>query len=270
MPNYNQAPSIKFIGNKMSDEKKWGYAKRSHELETAIMNGLGDRDMAKLKIMLFLTGNAEGFQVAEATICSRCNISESGYKSARKGLIAMGWLHQDAKTNSLIVDYDVIFGKKQWDSDKKCYVQGQTENTPTKGVIENTPILKGQTDNTSILKGYSEKSPMKGYSENTPMETQGYSGNTSILKGQTGNTPQGYSQKSPQGYSQNTHNSISEQDKTNSIRVNTEWCKVNGYMYSPMPVYFRDRKDSSICYKFDPEGGMGPEQKKEEKWIYDF
>ncbi len=42
--------------------------------------------------MLFLTGNAEGFMVSEKTILDRCNISESGYKKARKKLAEKQWI----------------------------------------------------------------------------------------------------------------------------------------------------------------------------------
>jgi len=72
------------------------------------MCGLGDRDMAQLKIMLFLTGNAEGFRVAEKTIMSRCNISESGYKTARKKLIEKGWIKL-IPGEEIIVNYKAIY-----------------------------------------------------------------------------------------------------------------------------------------------------------------
>lgn len=132
MANLLQAPVIKYNGDKMKDNKHWGKAIRTHELETAIMNGLGERDMAMLKIMLFLTGNAEGFAVAEKTICDRCNISESGYKTARKKLIAMGWI--SSEKGALIVNFDNILKTK-----------GYTENTSL-GISENTSL--GYTENT--------------------------------------------------------------------------------------------------------------------------
>ena len=46
MANYNQAPAIKYNGAKYRDSKNWGKAIRTHELEAAIMCGLGERDMA--------------------------------------------------------------------------------------------------------------------------------------------------------------------------------------------------------------------------------
>ena len=46
------------------------------------------------KVMMFLTGNAENeFKVSEKTVMDRCNISESGYKKARKKLVEMGWIN---------------------------------------------------------------------------------------------------------------------------------------------------------------------------------
>ncbi len=84
---YEQAPIIKAIGNKdgsqNSERKNWGKAIRRHELEAAICCCIGSRDMAQLKTMLFLTGNAEAkdedkkpFRVAQKTICERMNMSE--------------------------------------------------------------------------------------------------------------------------------------------------------------------------------------------------
>ena len=154
MANYNQAPKILAEGTRFRGET--GKAIRSHDLETAIMNGLGDRDIAMMKVMFFLTGQAQdgqSFGVAEKTICERCNISERGYKSARKKLVEKGWIkHEEGKITIL---YDNIYN----------YKQGITENTPKIGdnsehpnneltkqrVTENTPILKqGVTENTPL------------------------------------------------------------------------------------------------------------------------
>ena len=150
MGNFQQAPELKAVGQKQRDSKKWGKAIRTHELESAIMCGLGDRDFAAMKIMLFLTGNAanEGFRVAEKTIMERCNISESAYKNARKKLVSMGWISHEAGKH-ITVNYDAIYGGK-----------GDTDNTP----IEETQKIKGITDNTPL--GICENTPL-GYRENT-------------------------------------------------------------------------------------------------------
>lgn len=106
--NFKQAPVIVYNGVKNNDTKGWGKAIRSHELETAMMCGLGDRDFAPLKVMLFLTGNAEGFAVAEKTICERCKISKKSYIEARKKLIAMGWI-TFVPGKSITVNYEAIY-----------------------------------------------------------------------------------------------------------------------------------------------------------------
>lgn len=148
MPNLQQAPAIKYSGEKNKDSKGMGKAIRTHELESAIMCGLGDRDMAMMKIMFFLTGNGEGFKVAEKTICERCNMSESGYKKARKKLVDMGWISL-IPGEAIIVNYDAIYCGK-----------GITEKTSSN---ENEKS-KGITENTSL--GITEK-PSQGITQNT-------------------------------------------------------------------------------------------------------
>lgn len=247
MPNYNQAPSIKYIGNKMSDEKKWGYAKRSHELETAIMCGLGDRDTAMLKIMLFLTGNAEGFQVAEATICERCNISSTGYKNARKKLVTMGWLHMNAKDNTIEVDYNAILGKK----------------VAAKTSTESTSIEKmGSTESTSIEKqGSSELTSMVEKSDQN--SSIGVNSVDVYSEGVNSVKKQGSTQNTPKGYSQLPHNNIREQNKINTIKVTADWCRANGYAMDGVTKF---RGNDGKIYEV-----IGPEKKEvKEKWIYDF
>lgn len=142
MPNLQQAPAIKYSGEKDRDTKRMGKAIRTHELETAIMCGLGDRDMAMMKIMFFLTGNAEGFKVAEKTICERCNMSESGYKKARKKLVDMGWISL-IPGEMIIVNYDAIYCGKGITENTSS-----NENEKSKGITENTSL--GITENTSM------------------------------------------------------------------------------------------------------------------------
>jgi len=97
--------------------------------------------------MLFLTGNSDNgsFSVAEATVLSRCGMSESTYKSARKALVEKGWIihkpSENGKQGEIIVDYDAIY-KSATD----------IENTPSTD-IDNTPLSfecssEGVIDNT--------------------------------------------------------------------------------------------------------------------------
>ena len=195
MANNQQAPTLLAKGEKMNTKTKWGKAIRTHELETAIMCGLGERDMAMLKIMLFLTGNAAdgSFKVAEKTICERCKISESGYKTARKKLVAMGWITLKA-SESITVNYDVILNQ---------YRKGITENTPTEN-------LKSM--------GYTEKSP-QGYTEKSP---QGY----------TEKSPQGYTEKSHNNISNNIHNYDNSADLTTKVvKSSIEIPEAEGFVF---------------------------------------
>lgn len=109
MPNFIQAPEIKFNGEKFKETPELkGKAIYSHLFMNALMNGLGERDCAALKIMLFLCGNAQGFKVAEKTICERCNISETGYRKARNKLVDLGWISY-TPYKEIIVNYNTIY-----------------------------------------------------------------------------------------------------------------------------------------------------------------
>ena len=71
------------------------------------------------KIMMFLTGNAtEKFRVSERTIMDRCNISESGYKHARKKLAEMGWITHEP-SQYIQVNFDKIYS--DYDTFTFCY-----------------------------------------------------------------------------------------------------------------------------------------------------
>lgn len=254
MPNYNQAPRIKHVGNKMTDRSKMGFAQRSHEVETAIMCGLGERDMAMLKIMLFLTGNAEGFQVPESTICQRCNISPTGYKNARRKLVEKGWLR--AEDGYIVVDFNAILSQQK---------QGSTENTPipkVSGAMGSTQCLVGanqvkkqtSTENTSIS--------VKGSTENTPIfnnqEKQTSTENTPSKIGVNSEYPyseniqsQGVNSVLKQGSTENTYNNIREQD--NIIKVTKSWVVENGYAQPDMGkrFYGRDGRVYEISNEVD-------------------
>jgi len=122
MINYNQAPILKAIGEKNRDEK-WGKAIRTHHLESLIFRGLDGKCGAQIKIMLFLTGNANdgSFAVAEKTIIERCGISEITYKKARKSLVEKGWLIHNVgyngKPGEIIVNYNAIYDSEKENSE---------------------------------------------------------------------------------------------------------------------------------------------------------
>ena len=139
MGYFNQAPILKSKGEKNRDSK-WGKAIRTHELESIIFNGLSGKQGAQLKLMMFLTGNADNgsFAVAEATVQSRCGMSENTYKMARKSLVEKGWIIHNPSQNGvqgqIIVDYDAIYKSAARDNEN---TSSKTENTPL-GNDENT------------------------------------------------------------------------------------------------------------------------------------
>lgn len=156
MPNFEQAPLLKSKGEKNRNDK-WKKAIRTNHLESIIFNGLTGKQGAQLKIMFFLTGNADNgsFAVAEKTVMNRCGISETTYKNARKSLVEKGWIiHKPSKNGvqgEIIVDYDAIYASEK-NSEETSKNEGDVDNTP-KTDIENTEINsekspEGDVDNT--------------------------------------------------------------------------------------------------------------------------
>ena len=132
MPNYEQAPMLLSIGDKILNPE-CAKAIRPHELETAIMNCLSARDFAAVKIIFYLTGQSSigNFKVAEKTILDHCNISHNAYITARKKLAEMGWLHY-MPGETIIIDYPKIY------ADQEAKKQRTTEITPQR-TTEITP-----------------------------------------------------------------------------------------------------------------------------------
>ncbi len=126
MGYFEQSPELRHNGEKNQSPHGWGKAIRTHELEAAINCCLGPKDAAMVKIMYFLTGNAEGFRVSEKTIMNRCNISESGYKKARKKLAQMQWIFHEAgeyiqvNFNKIFSDYKALEARSSQCSPEKA------------------------------------------------------------------------------------------------------------------------------------------------------
>lgn len=116
MPNYEQAPTLLSIGDKILNPE-CAKAIRPHELETAIMNCLNSRDIVAFKIMFYLTGQSSigNFRIAEKTILNHCNISHNAYITARKKLVDMGWL-RFIPGETIIIDYPKIYA--DWEAKK--------------------------------------------------------------------------------------------------------------------------------------------------------
>lgn len=123
-----------------------------HELEAAFACCLGAKDFAMYKVMMFLTGNApEKFRVSEKIIMERCNISESGYKHARKKLVEMGWI-EHKPSQYIQVNFDKIY------SDYEDYKEGYFEKPHAKKAT--TANLKTPDGVVSNSEGYIQNSSM--------------------------------------------------------------------------------------------------------------
>lgn len=150
MPNHNQAPILSYRGDKMTSNEIAGFAQRSHDLEKAIMTGLGPQDTAQLKIMFALTANAEGFACAEKTILERTGLAHKTYVDNRKKLIEKGWLILDEK--KLIVNVEKILNPNtSIFNDPNTSIKNGHPNTAIL-IDPNTAIIeKNINPNTSIL-----------------------------------------------------------------------------------------------------------------------
>lgn len=145
-----QAPTLLHKGVKNRNSIKYGNGKaiRSTALETAIFNGIEGKCGAQLKLILFLTGNADDgtFAVAEKTVCERCGMTKETYKKARKALADKGWIeHKDGK---IIVMYDAIYG--EGDTEYTDDVKMGNNEEPSKKDIENTPSKDIQNTHNNI------------------------------------------------------------------------------------------------------------------------
>ena len=145
MPNHNQAPKIRNNGVKDRRSKELpGYSNRSTLLEEKIMQGIDSRQGVALKVMLFLTGNAEGFGIALKTITERLNITQTAYYNARKYLVELGWI--TCTKDAIIVNYDVIYGMKTTTELTTTENTSKESTTTELQSIENRSMAKTTTE----------------------------------------------------------------------------------------------------------------------------
>lgn len=110
MGTLKTAPTIVYNGKKQQkcDDANldWGTI-RTNRLERILFNTIPTRNAAELKVMLVLTGQAEGFKAPQSWVEAQCGITHSAYMNARKALVERGWLtHED---NCITVNFDEIY-----------------------------------------------------------------------------------------------------------------------------------------------------------------
>ena len=82
-----QAPTLVNIGKgyRPSDWKNYGNLITDGYLSQKICEACGAQ-MGAREVLRFFIGCADGFKIAEKTVCERCNIDERTYRRARKFL----------------------------------------------------------------------------------------------------------------------------------------------------------------------------------------
>lgn len=165
-----QAPKIKVSGEKFLKEQTWGRAIRPHELETIFFNLIDSKNVAQLKLMLFLTGNAEGYKLIKEATIARLGVTVNPYYNARRALAEKGWISVEVKGDStyIVVNYDKIYkdGKSILDGANKK--EGICQNTSEESNCENTSdesVCEKDSVEESICEKYSDINEKGGISE---------------------------------------------------------------------------------------------------------
>lgn len=137
--------------NRPSQKYGNGKAIRSIELENIIFQNIGGKCGAQLKLMLFLTGNADDgtFSVATKTVCDRCGMTEETYKKARSALVEKGWIiHEEGK---IIVDYDAIYNSAKLTEESTYSVKTEETEANRSKDIESTSSQDFQNTYNNVL-----------------------------------------------------------------------------------------------------------------------
>ena len=149
MANFRQAPRNT---NKKPD-CGGNFMKISIELFQKINEKIPAKSGAARSLMYLLIGTADGFRLSEKYVMDKLGIIKSTYTGARQYLESIKFITRNKETNEIIINYDVIMGN--------------TEYTPSKGIIE---------DNSSKMMSNIETSS-KSNIENTPKSIIQYSHN---------------------------------------------------------------------------------------------
>ena len=223
--NLEQAPRIKNNGEKKLKNSKNGFAMRPHDLETILFNLIDTRNVVQLKVMLFVTGNAEGYSLVQEVTLQRLGISKDSYYKARKALVKRGWLsiEENKDKTYIIVNYDKIYsdgkeflekeGNSQNTSVNESNCENTTlinkkesncENTSDEGTFQNTTD-EGNCENTSVNESNCENTTEESNCENTTLQEK--------KECNCENTPESTFHNYPEGYSDNYYNRINKENK---------------------------------------------------------
>ncbi len=167
----DKAKILDAVGEKYQERQEFvGKTIRTHNFEIALNHMLGNKDFAKYKVMMFLSGNmawrdrkqgTKPFKVVKKTVCARCNITERSYKDIMQDLEARGWI--DRTDDFCVVRYDNFFAEwdeylaKEMNSDFAGEEEMSSFSEDTNGLTEmsskklGNEFLKFQEVNSEIL-----------------------------------------------------------------------------------------------------------------------
>lgn len=113
MANYNQAPRLVHLGQKelIVDGKREGFIGIPNDIFMIACKELSSYN-TQLRLLLLLIGTGEDWGVSEKWVEQMTGLPKGSYHSARKGLVARGWLDVSEK-GKIKVDYDAIRGIKK-------------------------------------------------------------------------------------------------------------------------------------------------------------
>lgn len=186
MPNFNQAPKLKFDGQKHTGQ----YYAIPQDLADIIFNKLGNSS-AQLRIMMVLIGTKEGFKISDKWICDRTGLLHPSYITARKALVKRGWLTLDA-AKDITVNINAIYAEnssnttlpKEEETKEDCSntILPQRSNTilpqPSNMVLPITNNTNNTTNNYETLSAKAAKVSLDGPGEeekgsiNNPIVTE--------------------------------------------------------------------------------------------------
>lgn len=161
MANYLQAPTLIHKGKKLKGNTI--YWQLPQDLMAYVFNELDTKSGAQIKLMCLLLGTAGNgsFSVSEKFVTDTCNISEQGYKTARKALVNRGWITHDTKNQKIIVNIDMMYKaieEKAKEEKEKNNVSYETNDGDNSDIpIEDNSIIPIE-DNSVIPKGINQLS----------------------------------------------------------------------------------------------------------------
>lgn len=126
------APRIEWDGDKFDNHKPgetgYGFTQIPNPLLAYVMRQIPGKCGNRLKLMVFLMGCGEGFEIHEKTVLQRTGMSQSAYSEARKWLDAQGFISYKpgSKNPKIKVNYALLWSLLR-EEELESYIEQQEE-----------------------------------------------------------------------------------------------------------------------------------------------